>query len=745
MKRSLTLSLLAIGALVSCPLAQGDVIELGQLLSHAKKEERRRAARELGQQGPEAALVIRQLTRALSDEDDQVWFLATSAIADIGPKAKHAIPRLVKELSGGDVRYSETRSRHTAYALGQIGPAAIPALTKALADDNEQRRWGAIHALGLIGPAAESSVPVILTMLDDDAEIVRREAIETASHFPEITIEQTGALLQSSSPLVRQGAAEILRKLAAHEGAQKQGLHVRSALLAESDPDTQATLVHSAATLGVDPEFLAPFLMDALLGNEAQQEAVFQASISLEPIRKEFLPKLCLLLAHADTTVRQRSATLLGRLSSDAVAASPNVIQRLTDADTSPKETETLLQTLVLTGPNALPHILRAVESVPPADLTEAHWAITALTDLAPISLAEMERSLPKASPPVACALLHALPRYTQRHRPVEKPVLAWLAAEEPALRASAMTMLCRLPIPDKLWLRSHRQALTDKHPFVRIAAIKALAQAPLSSKRQLKVLMASLEDDDALVRQQVVQAMGQLEDDAADAVPALLASVQGPSPTEGYRAEIIRTFGRIGGAAASATQFLSSHLHDEASSDTRLACLSSLGAIGRKAEEALPKIHALTEAKDPTTRRAAIECFAKVSDKPKDMITVFTQALDAPEDEVRHAAIASLGSLREDAAPAAEQLIALLDNETDRRPAYEALREVRITDVDLCLRLLESKNSAGRLLACERLGRIGEKRALPALRKALKDRERYVRRRAEEAIKRIEREHKKG
>ena len=50
-------------------------------------------------------------------------------------------------------------------ALGGIGPAAIPALTTALKDDDPWVRWTAAGALRGIGPAANTALK------DDDAEV----------------------------------------------------------------------------------------------------------------------------------------------------------------------------------------------------------------------------------------------------------------------------------------------------------------------------------------------------------------------------------------------------------------------------------------------------------------------------------------------------------------------------------------------------------------------------------------------
>ncbi|MGB6044319.1 MAG: HEAT repeat domain-containing protein [Pirellulales bacterium] len=60
--------------------------------------------------------------------------------------------------------------RRAAYALGQLGPAAAPAvaaLSNALSDRHLEVRWYALDALGRIGPKAEEALSAIVAALQD--------------------------------------------------------------------------------------------------------------------------------------------------------------------------------------------------------------------------------------------------------------------------------------------------------------------------------------------------------------------------------------------------------------------------------------------------------------------------------------------------------------------------------------------------------------------------------------------------
>ena len=73
------------------------------------------------------------------------------------------------------------RRRHAAYALGKLGPrakAAIPALIRHLGDKDAFAQAQCAWALGEIGPIARSALPTLEKMLEEKRHaMVVREAI----------------------------------------------------------------------------------------------------------------------------------------------------------------------------------------------------------------------------------------------------------------------------------------------------------------------------------------------------------------------------------------------------------------------------------------------------------------------------------------------------------------------------------------------------------------------------------------
>ena len=118
----------------------------------------------LSQKNPDAVKpAIPALTKAVLDTDLNVRYMAMTALKNIGPDARGAIPELIKALNTfpggtpaltGPPRYYADARTAAAEALGAIGPGAkeaIPALNKALSDQSRDVKEAAREALKRIG------------------------------------------------------------------------------------------------------------------------------------------------------------------------------------------------------------------------------------------------------------------------------------------------------------------------------------------------------------------------------------------------------------------------------------------------------------------------------------------------------------------------------------------------------------------------------------------------------------------
>jgi len=107
----------------------------------------------------------------LRDKDELVRQHAAMALAALGVGEQ----AVVDQLPGGMGRRSlatylsqPERARSSMAALVKLGPLAMPALIKAVEDDQYAGRDLALEALGEIGPAAMDSLPAIKGWLVTD-------------------------------------------------------------------------------------------------------------------------------------------------------------------------------------------------------------------------------------------------------------------------------------------------------------------------------------------------------------------------------------------------------------------------------------------------------------------------------------------------------------------------------------------------------------------------------------------------
>jgi HEAT repeat protein len=130
----------------------------------------------------------------------------------IGPGAETAVPALIEALKRPD------RGRDSAIiALEKIGPASIPALSRALKDKDEEIRFYAAFTLGIFGPNAKPAVPILIEILKDQKENVRRAAaltlVQIDPQAAQAAVPVLTESLQHPNENIRRGAAEALKKV----------------------------------------------------------------------------------------------------------------------------------------------------------------------------------------------------------------------------------------------------------------------------------------------------------------------------------------------------------------------------------------------------------------------------------------------------------------------------------------------------------------------------------------------------
>ncbi len=155
------------------------MVEIGEssipdLISAAQAHEadvRRAVLESLIVMRPPPEVVLDIYRERLADPDSSVRDVAARAVQGLGEKAAAAADDLIPLLGDKD------NAGPAAWALRDIGPKAVPALSKALTHDDKNVRLHAAQTLGEMKSKAHESVDELVAALDDEEAAVRREAI----------------------------------------------------------------------------------------------------------------------------------------------------------------------------------------------------------------------------------------------------------------------------------------------------------------------------------------------------------------------------------------------------------------------------------------------------------------------------------------------------------------------------------------------------------------------------------------
>ena len=151
--------------------------------------------------------------------DPAVFQALTSPSAPLRRRAALAAARIRDPRSivplGALLNDADTAVAATAaFALGQIGPAAVEAAaalrTATLTDADAGVRRAATSALGRIGPAA---VPVLVAALSDTEKGVRQAAATALEEIGPAAVPALAAAIYGAEVAVREAAARVLERI----------------------------------------------------------------------------------------------------------------------------------------------------------------------------------------------------------------------------------------------------------------------------------------------------------------------------------------------------------------------------------------------------------------------------------------------------------------------------------------------------------------------------------------------------
>lgn len=264
----------------------------------------------LGHIGPAAKDAVPALIVALNDEDEEVRDRVKLALGEI--KDTRAIEPLLatfrQQRKRGDAEDAAEES------LIRIGPAAIPALIKALENDAPEVKESAARVLGKMGSDAKEAVPVLISLINDEDENLSRTVImalgeikdaraikplidtfyrnPSSENVAPIALGKIGS--EAIPPLVEKLKEEkaIVRNFSASalgEIGPAAKVAVPSLIAMLKDPDVRTQAIRALGKIK-DKEALQPLL--ALLKQKPLPEGVIEALGEIGPDAKAAVPLL---------------------------------------------------------------------------------------------------------------------------------------------------------------------------------------------------------------------------------------------------------------------------------------------------------------------------------------------------------------------------------------------------------------------------------------------------------------------
>lgn len=164
----------------------------------------------LGRIGPRA---VKPLIAALEDEDAKVRAGAAYALGRMGPAAGPAVTALANAMDRSLDPANYHVANLAAWALGQIGPAAKPAVPQIVANLREHWLWARTTAIALhrIDPEDDSAVAPLAARLHADPDHTR--AAEGLKQLGAVAVPALVRAMHDDNPKVRRRAMSALQSM----------------------------------------------------------------------------------------------------------------------------------------------------------------------------------------------------------------------------------------------------------------------------------------------------------------------------------------------------------------------------------------------------------------------------------------------------------------------------------------------------------------------------------------------------
>jgi len=454
-----------------------DTKALIERLTDDNSEVRKDAAEQLAALGPKARAAVPALIRGLSDDlDDYVRWSMLEALADIGPAAADAIDAIFPLLGDEDLM------EEAAASLARIGGNGVKKLGEALGDPDAEIRRVAARALAECGTGARAAMPALLGALQDRDDHTRLAATETLGQTGREIAAVAPALLttlRDDHPSVRAAAASGLDKL---PNLSDSGCAALKNLLRDDHPAPRLAAAHTLARRGDS---------DAL-------EVLVRA------------------LGHQHPAVRFETALRLRELGPVAAGAVPALVQAL--RETNPELLGEYLSALGAIGPAAADLALEITQQfldhAIPDVAAMAAVALGGLGEAAHGCAGVLAEALSSENPNMFLGAAASLIRFGEHTDVAFERIRAGLADPDEGLRGAALVTLGELgelaaPTRDEVV-----DSLADGSFSIREEALRTLIALGGPPAEFIKVVQPLRYDSDRGVRHAAAAALERISAD---------------------------------------------------------------------------------------------------------------------------------------------------------------------------------------------------------------------------------------
>jgi HEAT repeat protein len=566
------------------------------------------AALVLGRMGPSNKAALPALFAALRDPGVRVRATAAAELAKFGEAAVPALARAVVD-DDATVVVAAAEGLQAIHARPAV---AVPALAQALA--KPESRAAVVLALQEYGTDAQTAVPALVRVHPVEQRYHNDAVIKALKQIGPARPEDAGALralLENDGPFVRALAAEELAKLPA-TAETTDALH-----RVLRDP-VALVRVHAARAIWLANHDSANILAALASGfDDGDYDTTRLASETLALIGEPAIPTLRQLRKHKLSKARRWVEDALGEIKTDAADHVPNLIESLHDHDS--RVCNLAAAALGKIGPRAAPAVPDLVQVVDEKRL-DFETFVRAVRGIGPAAKAAKE------------------------------PLISALDSRDEQARWHAFTALCRIGSGDESiaevavaavrdgkvrpqWglrqLAGLGSAATEAVPlaleylqngerFVRSGAAELIGNAGATAKAALPALRTALDDKDHSVRFESAVAIWRITGAPEPMVKALSRGFleetgENPSNTYYFRRQALYRIEELGSGAVASVPVLALVLESD-SADLAIHAAKILGKFGPAAAEAVPALTKLSQRTDWPRRKAGIDALEKIT-----------------------------------------------------------------------------------------------------------------------------------